>query len=495
METTITRQNRELSTRVLKNKKQIIMKKFYLLAAAATILTACTNNEKMTADLSYDGPVMIGFETYHEKSTKAAVNNQSDMTSINGGFGVYGYKHLNDREAAAGIINLSDINPESSVNYVTPIFDNVKVWYVNGATTKDFTYAVPKYWDKEKFYTFFAYAPYADKKAAATDAVEDNPDTDEDESKPATDEVKGISFDQSTGKFTRNDIKALQSTNITTSVTVGEESRTQYTTADETSVTDYLIAPYVPHQKSGTTNQTTTGGYTGTAYDGQEITVGFTFSHILSKLNVFVKAKNEDNDPEDDDKNGHKYSGVQDIKVTKLNIENLPNATTEIATYAQKKTDEVAGTWSPYRYTTTLNIISGTNATSAKELYILDGGKGNATEVTNAPTRYIPQEFHYFIAPNDPDDPTTTDNPETTEIVENKEHYTLNIDYVITYVDETKEPYSRTIDLSKESAAFESMAQNNTYNINITIGLTQIYFTVEAINGWATATETNIEIE
>ncbi len=36
METTITIQNRELSTRV-KNKKQIIMKKFYLLAAAATI--------------------------------------------------------------------------------------------------------------------------------------------------------------------------------------------------------------------------------------------------------------------------------------------------------------------------------------------------------------------------------------------------------------------------------------------------------------------------
>lgn len=468
------------------------MKKCYLLAAAAAMLTACTNNEKLTADIDNDGQVLIGFETFHEKSLKSAVNNQSDMTSDNGGFGVYGYKHLNDREAAEGIINLSDINPESSVNYVTPIFDNVKVWYVNGATTKDFTYAVPKYWDKEKFYTFFAYAPYADKIAAATDAVEDDPTTtDVDESKPATAEVKGIFFDQNTGKFTRNDIKALQSTSSTTSVTVVgvEESRTQYTTADETSVTDYLIAPYVPHQKSGSTNQI------GKDYTGKEITVGFTFSHILSKLNVFVKAKDEENDLDDDEKNGHEYSGVKDIKVTKLNIENLPNATTEIATYAQNKTDEVAGTWSPYRYITTLNLISGTNATSESELYILDGGKGNATEVTNAPTNYIPQEFHYFIAPNDPDDPTTEDDPATTEIVENKEHYTLNIDYVITYVDGTTEPYTRTIDLSKESAAFASMAQNNTYNINITIGLTQIYFTVEAIDGWATATETNIEIK
>ena len=489
METTITIQNRELSTRV-KNKKQIIMKKFYLLAAAATIITACTNNEKMTADLDNDGQVLIGFETYHEKSLKAAVNNQSDMISDNGGFGVYGYKHRNDREAEAGIINLSDIDPESNVNYVTPIFDNVKVWY-EGATekTRYFKYAVPKYWDKEKFYTFFAYAPYADKAAAATDAVVDDPATPEDESKPGTAEVKGISFNQSTGKFTRNDIKALQSTNKTTTVDVGEESsRTQYTTADETSVTDYLIAPYVPHQKSGTTNQI------GKDYEGKDITVGFTFSHILSKLNVFVKAKNEDNDPDDENKNGHEYSGVQDIKVTKLNIKNLPNATTEIATYAQNKTNEVAGTWSPYRYTTTLNIISGTNATSASELYILDGGKGDATTVTNAPTTYISQEFHYFIAPNNPDDPDT-ENDFNSEEEEAAEHYILNIDYVITYVDGTTEPYSRTIDLSKESAAFASMAQNNTYNINITIGLTQIYFTVEAINGWATATETNIEIK
>ena len=465
-------------------KKQIVMRKSYLLAAAVTMLTACTNNEKMTNDLSYDGPVMIGFETFHEKSTKAAVNSQADMTLDNKGFGVYGFKHLNDRTATdAGIIDLSDTNPESSVNYVTPIFDNVKVWYVNGANTKDFTYAVPKYWDKEKFYTFFAYAPHVDKAAAAAEAVEDNPDTPEDESKPATAEVKGISFDQSEGLFTRNDIKSLQSTNNTTTVTVGNNDRTKYTTADESSVTDYLIAPYVPHQKSGSTNQI------GKNYTGKEITVGFTFSHILSKLNVFVKAKDEEYDPSDDEKNGHEYSGVQDIKVTKLNIENLPNAATEI-TYAQNKTGEVAGTWTPDRYETTLNIISGTNATSPSELYILDGGEGTAASVTQAPTTYIPQEVHYFIAPNNPDDPTTEDNTSTDEI-ENLEHYTLNIDYVITYVDGTIEPYSRTIDLSKESAAFASMAQNNTYNINITIGLTQIYFTVEAINAWVPTNNTN----
>lgn len=448
----------------------IFMKKLYFIAATATMLAACTSNETLKEAFFEDNETeLIGFETYHEKSTKAAVYAQADLTDANGGFGVYGFKHKDNRAADEGVINLSDKDPESSVNYVTSIFDNVKVWYEEGVKTKDFTYAVPKYWDKEKYYTFFAYAPYAAKAVAGSPAVGEPGDDNYVAAVPA---VTGIAFDQATGKFTRNDIKALQSTNNYISNAGANGARIQYGDSVETAAIDYLIATYVPGQKSGATNQS---GDTYD-YDGKELTVGFTFSHILSKLNVYVSAKDETNDPDNDAKNGHEYSGVQDIKVTKLNIQNLPNATTEIATYAQDATDAVAGTWTPANYTTALNIIGGDNATTAGPLYILDGGTGTATSVTTKPTNYIPQEFHYFVAPNTPVEDNTTDAIEG--------NYILNIDYTITYVDGTVEPYTRTIDLSGKSAAFTSMAQNNIYKIIITIGLQQIYLTVETVNAW-----------
>ena len=444
----------------------IFMKKLYFIAATATMLAACTSNETLKEAFFEDNETeLIGFETYHEKSTRAAVTDRTGLTKTNGGFGVYGFKHKDNRAADEGVINLSDADPESSVNYVTSIFDNVKVWYEEGVKTKDFTYAVPKYWDKEKYYTFFAYAPHAPEAQAASG---DDP------------EVKGVRLDVATGKFTRNDIKALQSTNNYISNAGANGDRIQYGDSVETAAIDYLIAPYVPGQKSGATNQI------GKSYDGKGLTVGFTFSHILSKLNVYLRAKDETNNPDDNTKNGHEYSGVQDIKVSKLNIQNLPNATTEIATYAQNATNEVAGTWTPANYTTALNIIGGGNATAAGPLYILDGGTGTATSVITKPTNYIPQEFHYFVAPNTPVEDNTTD------AIEGK--YILNIDYTITYVDGTVEPYTRTIDLSGKSAAFTSMAQNNIYKIIITIGLEQIYLTVETVNAWVPNNDSNTTI-
>ena len=426
-----------------------------MIAAAAALFAACSETDTFKEEIAGNETELIGFNTYHGKSTRAAVNAQADLTSTNGGFGVYGFKHKDNRTATNGnIIDLSDTNPTNNENFVTPVFENVKVWYDASAPTDKFTYDVPKYWDKLKFYTFFAYAPQT---------VE------------AGDNTLGISFDQTKGLFTRNDIKALQSTNNPTTVTVNSVERVQYTDSIESGadLKDYLIAPFVPSMKSGATNQMNKG------YTGEELTVGFTFSHILSKLNVYVRAKNESAAV-----NGHEYKGVKDIKVTKLNIENLPNATTEIATYAQTATNAVAGTWTPANYTTTLNIIGGTNALTTDPLWILDGGTGTATSVTSNPTNYIPQEFHYFVAPNTP-----TDDNSTQDVNEGK--YILNIDYTITYVDNTTDPFTRTIDLSGESAAFTSMAQNNIYKIIVTIALDQIYFTVDAIESWVPNDDSN----
>ena len=406
------------------------MKKNYLLiAAAAALFAACAENDSFKEIDTQD--VLIGFETFHEKATRAAVSAGTDLTSANGGFGVFGYNHDDSRTVSSGSIDMTTTGTSN-------VFNNVKVWYESASTeTKGFTYEVPKYWNKNKYYTFFAYAPW---------------------------NASTVTLAPTTGRFTRTDVQSLQSTNAATptTVTVGTNSRDKYTDAVETSAIDYLFAVCVPQQKYAATNQTT--------YTGYQKTVGFTFSHILSKLNVTVQAK--------DESAGHEYKGVKDIQVTSLNIENLPNAAANV-TYTQTATDGVAGTFSPANYTTNLNIISGTNALTAGPLYVLDGG-ANGNPVT-APTTYINQSFHYWVAPNTP---TGTDH----------DTYKLNINYTINYVDNVSDSFTRTIDLSTESAAFTTMAQNYIYNITVTIGLDQIYFNVDAINGWATPQNTNVEI-
>ena len=437
------------------------MKKNYLLiAAAAAMFAACSDVDTFKSAVDDNETELIGFQTYHDKATRAAVNSQADLTDANGGFGVYGFKHLNNRTATNGEISVLHTDAAvaaDGVDFVTPIFENVKVWYDATAPTDKFTYLVPKYWDKLKYYTFFAYAPQVAE---------------------ATNTTTGISFDPATGKFTRNDILALQKVNSTSNVTVGQNNRTQYGAADESNAIDYLIAPYVHSQKAGTTNQS------GKSYTGKDLTVGFTFSHILSKLNVTVKAK--------DEANGHEYAGVSDIIINKLNITNLPN-NDEVATYVQNSVESAAGTFTQASYTTTLNIVAGTNPTSSTDLWILDGGSKTGNTLTN-PTNYIDQAFHYFVAPNTP----VADDPSTTEVNE-EQHYTLNIDYTINYVDGTVEPFSRSIDLSTETANFTTMAQNNIYNITVIISLDQIYFTVDSVEGWlpasGTSNDTDVDID
>lgn len=420
-----------------------------MIVATAALFVACAGNDTYR-DVVENETDLIGFETYHGKATRAAVNAPEDLLLANGGFGVYGYKHEGAKTASNGTVDVS--------SGTTNVFNNVQVWYVSDdfttTPTQGFTYEVPKYWDKTKTYTFFAYAPYVAK---------------------ATGSSKGIIFDEATGLFTRTDIKSLQSTNDTD--TKGANDRTQYVDPDESDVTDYLIAPYVFNQKHNATNQS------GKDYTGKEKTVGFTFYHILSKLNVKVQVKNEFAT------GGHQYKGVQDIQITKLNIENLPNVSQDVV-YAQTSVTEgssatvpaasylkaVGG--DPLNFTTTLNMIAGDNATTAGPLYILDGGSKDATTgvITN-PADSISQRFHYYIAPNTPTG-------------EGHNHYKLNIDYTINYVDGTIDPFSRTVDLSDASSlntgssVLANMQQNNIYNVVITIALDQIYFDVDEIKKW-----------
>ncbi len=412
------------------------MKKSYLMiAAAATMLVACSETDSLKEEINDNETVLIGFETYHDKSTKATATDEidagSDMTKAHGGFGVWGFKAA-DVPEASGTPAVTDV---SSTTSFTTVFNNVQVWYDGSSLSKGFTYAVPKYWDKNMEYIFFAYAPYDADKAELT---------------------------KTSGIIKISDIASIQDISGNNSSTEAEDL--QYTGASSTStasVTDYLMATYVTNQKLNSTNQS---NYDNNLH-GQ--TVGFTFGHMLSKLQVVLQAKEA-------------YSGIKEIKVKYLTIENMPEKATDKTVFTQTSPTAPAGTYNPAAYTTNLQIINSgdgnDNATAKSDLYILKGGS-LSDETLTSPTSQ-PQTFNYYVAPNTPGTGTK---------------YLLNITYDITYVDNITETVTITdVDLSGKLA---SLLQNNSYTLTINVALNQIYFNVDAVTGWTTATAQTIDVQ
>jgi len=418
------------------------MKKSYLMiAAAATLLTACMDNDTFKEGVNDNETVLIGFETFHEKATRAtatdAIDAADDLTTAHGGFGVWGYKG-----APADITTYGNADPSDNMDDLstaakfTNIFDNVKVWYDATTSTSQnhshFTYAVPKYWDKTAEYVFFAYAPWDETNADLNTA---------------------------TGQITISDIAGIQDVSTST----GSSKTKVYSGSATTSVTDYLMATYVTNQKYQGTNQSTA------QYTDKDQTVGFTFGHMLSKLQVNVMANQA-------------YSGVQEIAVTYLSIENMPALGTDLVKteFTQTSPTAAAGTYNPSYYDENLEIINNNstseanaNATSKTELYVLQGGTLN-NGVPTTPTAQT-QSFNYYVAPNAPADNST---------VANQKHL-LNINYTINYVDGATEDVTlEDIDISSQFAA---MLQNNSYILNIKIALNEILFTA-SVTPWVSDT-------
>jgi len=209
----------------------------------------------------------------------------------------------------------------------------------------------------------------------------------------------------------------------------------------EATVTDYLIASGVGNQKLKGTNQS------ANSYNDKDQTVGFVFGHMLSKLLVNVKTADT-------------YAGVSKIEVTSLTIDNLPSASTTKTVFSQTAATGVAGTYAPNAYTTSLAVISA------------------AKTITTTASPY-----YYYVAPNDPANNASADN----------QKYVLNVSYTITYTDGTVENVSSgAIDLSTKLAKLE---QNNSYVLNVNIGLNQILFTVNSVSGWTNNDAADIDVK
>ncbi len=133
------------------------MKKSYLMiAAAATLLTACMGNDTFKEIKNQE--VSIGFESqYSEKQTKAEIDINWFKT-VNNAFGVYGWKH---KEGSTDPQTIS-------------LFSNEEVKFDGTVNPNDWTHQNVRYWDKslvadndnKNGYYFYAYAPYSSTAAS-----------------------------------------------------------------------------------------------------------------------------------------------------------------------------------------------------------------------------------------------------------------------------------------------------------------------------------------
>lgn len=125
------------------------MKKILLVAAAATMMVACGQTEKLNNDLvNNDAPRVIGFNTISEKATRA---NAEALEAYHGTFAVWSTKKSNNDENAAPQVVF---NGNDAADIIT--YDATR------NAPNNWTYEPFRYWDKQATYNFVAVAPNAD---------------------------------------------------------------------------------------------------------------------------------------------------------------------------------------------------------------------------------------------------------------------------------------------------------------------------------------------
>lgn len=121
------------------------MKKFILLAAAATLMVGCMRTEKLNNDINVvDVPRVIGFNTISEKATRAGVI--EDLETYHQTFAVWSTKKSNNTGAIDTVFNGDDVK-----DIIT--FDSIRL------APNHWTYSPYRYWDKQATYSFVAVAP------------------------------------------------------------------------------------------------------------------------------------------------------------------------------------------------------------------------------------------------------------------------------------------------------------------------------------------------
>ena len=135
----------------------MFMRKILILAAAATILAACTQDTLMNNVQESEQPTSIGFTSFSTKTSKGDPLVNTNLEFYHNSFVVYGTKQ--------------SVNDATDIQYVfggkataAGIQDGVTCTYQTtpDAVLGDWKYTDPRYWDKQANYDFIGYAPASD---------------------------------------------------------------------------------------------------------------------------------------------------------------------------------------------------------------------------------------------------------------------------------------------------------------------------------------------
>lgn len=120
------------------------MKKILLFAAAATMMVACGQTEKLNNDLvNNEAPRVIGFNTISDKPTRASIES---LETYHNTFAVWSTKESHNTHAIEPVFN-----GDLAADLIT--FDATK------QEPNNWTYSPYRYWDKQATYNFVAVAP------------------------------------------------------------------------------------------------------------------------------------------------------------------------------------------------------------------------------------------------------------------------------------------------------------------------------------------------
>lgn len=245
-----------------------------MIAAAATLLTACMGNEKLTKVISQ--PTQndkIGFVTYSEKTTRANESNSVNLYDFYKTFDVYSWKTVDGSTSpvfAHTPVGYFESDTQGEVVYKTAPAKPSDEWgddWTTNNNLKGWFYESVRYWDKlASAYSFFAIAPYEATPAPAL---------------TVTNNSANIAIGAANDYY---DIRNEKNLAIESNSIINEKRYFGFTK-------DYMLA-----DKAATRNQLVT----------------LTFHHILTKLNVKIFIQDS-------------YKGKQEVTIRDLKIVGLEN--------------------------------------------------------------------------------------------------------------------------------------------------------------------------
>lgn len=418
------------------------MKKSLFIIAATALVVGCASNDTFKDVDTTEYAIGFG-DSYIGNITKATVGtNYGEMKASNtsgtssgtlcadgNAMQVWGWKH-------------------NSSGYTT-VFDATVVKYLssnNQANGTNWTYTYEgsttplKFWDRAADYIFYAVAPddvFTMPAPASPNTLKDNPE------------------DRKFRATSVPDVQVLKDMNGASQITISNEGTASESTTG--TARDYLVAAKVPCN----------AGYSNQGNDPDDKNVNFTFSHILSKLNVNVKTTTTFN---------NEGSNYPQIKLTSLSI--------SIKGVCSEFNQKVAGALNAAL--SDGDAWSNPSASATTKTCFAIGQTGNtAALLLNTTNKNIAS---YFVAPTS----TGTTSP---VLAEGEAEVKVTIGYDIYYDGESNPTSMESCLLADLDVTNLTKIQQNTINnLNITIDPKAIYFDVQSVSDWTSTSAEEITV-